>query len=307
MDSSILIYGSGAMACLAAARLSAAGADVVMLDAWEDGIRALENGVALTTPDGETHIHPVRAVTLPSPEFDPSFALVLVKSWQTAQAASVLANCLSPTGMAVTLQNGLGNLEILIAALGKDRARAGSATFGATLLAPGHVRASGSGVLTLDSDPRLDPLAALFHSADIPIMRSAEMQTVLWRKVLINAAINPLTALMGIPNGRLIQNSSLFSLVQNILTEGVCVAAAEGFSFSESELFQQVMAVCADTADNRSSMLQDIQRSAPTEIDAICGAIQTAGNRHGIMTPVLNTLIQLIHARTALISNGHGI
>lgn len=307
MDSSILIYGSGAMACLIAARLSAAGADVVMLDAWETGIRALQNGLTLTAPDGETQIYSVRAVMSPLPDFHPTFALVLAKSWQTAQAASALEGCLSPTGTAVTLQNGLGNLEILQTTLGEDRTRAGSVTFGATLLAPGHVRASGSGVLTLDADPRLDPLAVRFHAAVVSVSRSTEMQTILWRKALINSAINPLTALMGIPNGRLMQNPSLSSLVQNILKEGVQVAAAEGFDFSECELFDQVAAVCTDTADNLSSMLQDVQRGAPTEIDAICGSIQSIGNRREIKTPVLNTLIQLIHARTALISTGHRV
>lgn len=300
MPPSILIYGSGAMACLTAAHMAAAGNDVTMLDTWKDGIDALQNGVTLISPYGEASTYPVHAVVSPSKCLKAELTMVLVKSWQTAKAAKALALCLLPEGIAVTLQNGLGNLEVLQDVLGVDRVRTGSATFGATLLAPGKVRAAGMGMLTLDADPRINILAEYFSKTGIPVQRDSDMRSILWRKVIINAAINPLTALLEVPNGRLIHNSDLTPLIENLVNEATTVAAAEGILFSPKDIFNQVIAICTDTAANLSSMLQDIQRGAPTEVDAICGSLLNAADRHKIPTPTLRTLTHLIHARSAL-------
>ena len=110
---SILIAGTGAMACYFAARL-APHSKVTLLGTWPQGLTALnETGVRLTAADGETHVCKVHATSDPMDCAGHSYALVLVKSWQTERAARQLAACLPDDGMALTLQNGLGNREIL--------------------------------------------------------------------------------------------------------------------------------------------------------------------------------------------------
>ena len=147
MSADILIVGSGALATLFAARLAMAGLDVCMLATWPEGLAALrERGVCL---DGEESLS-VRAISDPADCRGVKFALVLVKSWQTERAAHQLANCLAGDGLAVTLQNGLGNDVFLSKILGRRHVLRGVTTLGATLLAPGLVRSGGGGDITLE-------------------------------------------------------------------------------------------------------------------------------------------------------------
>ncbi|MBM2844516.1 MAG: uncharacterized protein HW404_2353, partial [Anaerolineales bacterium] len=152
---SVLIAGSGAMACLFGARLSA-HADVTLLGTWPEGVAALQrHGVRLEAGGMETR-HAVRVTSDPADCRGARFALVLVKSWQTGRTAAMLADCLGPDGVALTLQNGLGNLEELSAVLGQERAALGVTTMGATLVGPGAVRVGGTGPTYIARQPRLE-------------------------------------------------------------------------------------------------------------------------------------------------------
>src|SRR4051812_34063754 len=134
----ILILGTGALATLFAARLSASGADVAMLGSWQAGLDALEkDGARLTLEDGSTMVRRVRAVSDSSTLGRVRLALVLVKAWQTERAAAQLAQCLSADGFALSLQNGLDNRETLIRFLGTQRVGIGVTTLGVTLLGAG--------------------------------------------------------------------------------------------------------------------------------------------------------------------------
>ena len=115
----ILIAGTGALATLFAARLSAAGYPVTMLGSWKNGLRALrKNGARLVDADGVEHAYPVEVTSNPANCKRARYALVLVKSWQTERVAGQLADCLAEDGLALTLQNGMGNRELLAATLG---------------------------------------------------------------------------------------------------------------------------------------------------------------------------------------------
>jgi 2-dehydropantoate 2-reductase len=153
---SVLIVGTGAMACLFAARLASNNITVTMLGSWPEGLQALQqNGVRLVGKDGITRTYPVRATNDPQTCRDTRYALVLVKSWQTRRAAEQLSVCLASNGLALTLQNGIGNRELLAQVLGTRRVALGVTTEGATLLGPGLVRAAGDGVVSLGAHPAL--------------------------------------------------------------------------------------------------------------------------------------------------------
>lgn len=298
LKDSVLIVGCGSMACLFAARLSAAGIPVIMLGSWAAGIEALQQrGVTLVECDGSRKTYPVRATTNPGECLGVHSALVLVKSWQTERAAEQLAACLPPEGVALTLQNGLGNREILIQTLGHGRVALGAVTIGANLLAPAIVKMAGEGVITLGEHPRLMKMEDLLEEAGFIVDSIPNLDGLLWGKLVINAAINPLTALFEIPNGEIVNNPYTLRIMKVIVAEVVDVASALGISLNYADAMAAVETVVHRTAENRSSMLQDVQRGAPTEIDAICGAIVNAGEKAGVETPVNRLLWQLIHAK----------
>jgi 2-dehydropantoate 2-reductase len=295
-DERILIVGTGAMACLFASRLAPL-VDVVMLGTWQEGIQALqERGVRILESDGEERRFSVTATDNPAECYGTEDALVLVKSWQTARAADQLANCLEDDGIALTLQNGMGNLEKLQERLGKGRAALGVTTTGATLLEPGLVRMGGSGPTHIVPRARLERLVSWLRQAGFVIHESNDLEGLVWGKLVVNAGINPLTAMLRVPNGELLERKDATLLMQAAAKEVVAVAEAKGVElpFEEPEL--EVVKVAHNTAKNHSSMFQDILRGAPTEIDAICGAIVREGHRYGVSTPVNETFWHLVRA-----------
>lgn len=301
---SLLLVGTGALACLFGARLAAAGVHVTMLGTWPEGLAALrERGVRLveadpsgTAPSGSEQVYPVRAVADPAECRDVRYALVLVKAWQTSRAAQQLAACLPADGLALTLQNGWGNREALEQALGPQRVALGITTLGATLLAPGVVRVGGQGPVTLGSHPRLQPLAELLGGAGFEVRMADDVAGLAWGKLVINAAINPLTALLRVPNGELLERPEARELLGLAAGEAAAVGLAQGLRLPFADPVVAAEDVARRTAANHSSMFQDVQHGRPTEIDAICGAVAQAGERLGVPTPVNRTLWLLVRA-----------
>jgi len=293
----VLIVGTGALATLFATRLSAAGHPITMLGSWENGLRALqENGARLIDADGVEHAYPVHATNDPGDCKGASYALVLVKSWQTERVAAQLAEGLAKDGLALTLQNGMGNRELLAGTLGLPRVALGITTTGATLLGPGLARAGGEGVISMEAHPRLGPLEAALTRAGFNVQVVNDADTLVWGKLVINAAINPLTALLRVPNGELLKRPAAHKMMRVLAREAAAVATAQGIHLPFEDAVQAAEDVARKTAANHSSMFQDIRRGAPTEIDAICGAITKTGEKLGVSTPVNRVCWQLTRA-----------
>jgi 2-dehydropantoate 2-reductase len=283
----VLIAGTGALATLFAARLSSAGHPVTMLGTWEGGLRALrENGARLVDAAGVEHAYPVEVTDDPADCKGARYALVLVKSWQTERVARQLADCLAEDGLALTLQNGMGNREHLAGTLGLPRVALGVTTTGATLLGPGLARAGGEGVISMEAHPRLGPLEAALTGAGFNVQVVNDADALVWGKLVINAAINPLTALLRVPNGELLQRPAAHKMMGVLAREAAAVAIAQGIHLPFEDAVRAAEDVARKTASNHSSMFQDIRRGAPTEIDAICGAITQTGEKLGVSTPV---------------------
>jgi 2-dehydropantoate 2-reductase len=294
----VLIVGSGAMACFFAARLAASGQRVQMLASWKPGLEALQfNGACLEDADGTRNCYPVEANRDPAQFQGAALALVLVKSWQTERVAQQLAQCLHPQGLALTLQNGLGNLETLAAALGKQRVHAGANNFGVTQTQPGCARLFGSGEILLPRHPDLTSVYEMLNQAGLQTHMQDDIDAILWGKLLINAAVNPLTALLGVPNGSLLESAYAHQLMQTLVNEAGRVVAALGIHLPYPNLLARVEEVLRATAENRTSMLQDIQRGSPTEIEAITGALIRYADALGIDVPANRTLYLLIKSR----------
>jgi 2-dehydropantoate 2-reductase len=210
--------------------------------------------------------------------------------------AAQLKECLAQDGLAVTLQNGLGNREMLARSLDADRVALGTTTAGATLLGPGLVRAGGEGIISIERNQALAPIEGALKSANFKVNIVEDAQSLIWGKLVINAAINPLTALLRVPNGKLLERPAAREMMAALARETAQVAEAENISLPFSDPVTAAEEVACKTAGNHSSMLQDILRGAPTEIDAICGAIVRMGEKHNIQTPVNQVCWKLVKA-----------
>ena len=293
----ILIVGTGALATLFAARLTQAGQNVTMLGTWQAGLDALRsNGVRLVDSHGNEQKFRVQVIDKPRECAGTKYAIVLVKAWQTERAALQLAECLADDGLALTLQNGLGNYETLTQSLGLNRVALGSTTTGATLLGPGMVRPGGEGVISIGRNQALGPLEAALKSARFIVQLVENAQSLVWGKLVINAAINPLTALLKIPNGELLERPSARELMGALARETAQVAYAENIALPFADPVAAAEEVAHKTAANHSSMLQDVLRGARTEIDAICGAIVKTAEKHKLDVPVNQVCWRLVRA-----------
>ncbi len=261
-----------------------------MVGNWTEAISAIRERGILYEDSQESRTVKVQADYLGAPIGPADLVIVLVKAWQTEKVARYLPGYLNPEGMALSLQNGLGNLELLGA-----RAFPGSTSEGATLLGPGHVCAGGSG-----------PTYAVAPNWVVDLLRASgfesygcsqsEAESLLWGKLSVSCGINPLTALLRIPNGELLESPQAENLMVRAADECAAVARTKGIALPFASAAARVREVAARTASNRSSMLQDILRGAPTECDEINGAVVREGKRLGVPTPVNDVLWQLVKA-----------
>ena len=296
----ILIVGTGALASLFAARLSQAGYSITMLGSWKAGLEALQkDGVRLLDSEGNEHRFPVHVIDDPRQGRDIQHALVLVKAWQTEHIAEQLREFMTDDGLAVTLQNGLGNRETLARSLGWNRVALGVTTTGATLLGPGLVREGGEGIISIERHPALGLIEEALRSAKFNVNLVEDAQSLVWGKLVINTAINPLTAILRVPNGKLLELPSAREMMKALATETAQVAEVEKVQLPFPDPVAAAEDVARRTAANHSSMLQDVLRGAPTEIDAICGAVVKVGEKHDIETPINWACWKLIKALTS--------
>ena len=304
----LLIIGAGAMGGLFASLLAPHAAVTLLTTNREHAAVIGAQGLALVDLDGTTRQLPVRVLTDPK-DYGRRADLILVctKTRATAAAAATARDQLAEDGLVLTLQNGLGNLEQLVAAVGANRAAAGVTSQAATLLAPGRVRHAGIGPTVLGRPAgragAVEAVAALFNRAGLDTRISDDVDSLLWSKLIVNVGINALTALLRVPNGVLAQVPECEQLMAQAVDETVAVARALHIDLPYETQLERVRQVCALTGTNRASMLQDILRGAPTEIDVINGAVVAKGLEVGVPTPVNLLLTQLVKALEATASH----
>lgn len=291
------------MGSLFAALLSAV-ANVVMVGTWREQIQIVRRqGLRLEHLDGRKTQYQFAATSKAADAWPADVALLLVKGWQTTAAAGIAQESLAPDGLAITLQNGLGNLEILATHFGPERAVQGVTSEGATILGPGRVRHAGHGHTYFAAGGlmrhRLESTAALFQEAGFATTVVEDAHGLIWGKLAINAAINPLTSLLQVPNGRLLHNELTLDIMTRAAQEVAAVADKLGVALPFDDAPKQAVAVARATAANRSSMAQDIARGKPTEIEQISGAVVRYGRSLAISTPINEALLHLVRVQVS--------
>jgi 2-dehydropantoate 2-reductase len=296
----VAVIGAGAMGSLFGARL-AARQDVVLLDRWEDHVEAINaHGLTLVHPDGESETVAVPATTDVADIPDADLAIIFVKSHETEWAARQAEQCLRSDGLALTLQNGLGNAAVLARILGETRTVQGVTAHGATLTGPGSVRHAGAGPTHLaevpDAARSVQEVAEALTAAGLETTVSEDVQSLVWGKLVINAGINALTALLRVPNGQLIAVPAARVLLEAAVREAAAVARAKGIDLPYPDPIARTTEVASATGTNRSSMLADVLRGAATEVEVINGAVVREGEQVGVATPVNAVLYRLVKA-----------
>ena len=292
----IVVLGAGAMGSWAGALLTHAGHDVTLVARPDHAALVQTRGLQVS---GKTtlHVRP-KAVTRAADAPVPELLILSVKAYDTPRALQEARPLLGARTSVLSLQNGLGNLERIADATDERRTFAAVTTHGVTYVEPGHVRHAGVGYFRVGSPynehARARQLGALFQEAGLDAEFHERILGEVWAKVVVNAAINPLTAITGLPNGALLQVAALRELMQRTAEEAIDVARAEGAPLPDEDLVLLARRVAELTATNKSSMLQDVERGRRTEIDAICGEVVERGLRRGIDTPVNLTLRALV-------------
>ena len=226
-------------------------------------------------------------------------AVVTTKTPGTAWAAEIAAKILTRDGVALTIQNGLGNYETLVEHVGRERAAVGVIYVGAELVS-GELRATGPGKVELGRPAaakpwaKLDDLGRLLREGGMAVTFVDDAWPAVWRKVVTNAAVNPLTALVRRTNAELLADAPASRVADCLAREVARVATAAGVPIGEDEATKQWRAMAALTGGNRSSMLQDVEAGRPTEIDAICGAVAREGERRGVAAPLNQAMTLLV-------------
>lgn len=300
---SITIIGTGSLACLFTARLSQV-ARVQMIGSWQSQIKAINaQGITINELDGSVQTFPARAIEYPLQDNKPvttDYVIVLVKSYQTSAVIERIKSYVNSGTLVLTLQNGLGNVETLTAKLPNCFVSGGITMQGANVKGLASIIHAGNGATIIDSDSRLTELMTLLNAAKLPTETARQsdftIEEILWRKLIINTAINPLTALLGQLNGYLAANETAIALCKATARETAEVGILDGV-WPESKLAESEL-VCVDmarlSAPNRSSMLQDITRGNRTEIDSMCGQVVERAKKHDRTAPLNQLWLELI-------------
>lgn len=309
----ILVMGAGAIGSVFGGLLAEHGESVTLLGR-RPHMQAIErDGLRITGLFGDHLVRDLDVAESVSEIQGRDFDLVLVtvKSYDTARAVAEVGPLVGPGTLAISLQNGLGNVETISGALGERRTLGGRVIFGVTTPEPGHVEVTVYAEELMLGSPtnavpmaRIEEIASCFSAAGIPTKATAEINKFIWAKILYNCALNPLAAILGTTYGDLLKAGETRRLMREIIGEIFAVARTRGtpLFWENPEEYVDVLfgRLIPDTAAHHPSMLQDIRKGRRTEIDAMNGAIARFGEELGVPTPVNRLLTLLIKVREGL-------
>ena len=295
----IAIVGPGAIGCLLTSFLSKGKDEVWLLD--KDGERASKinkNGISIEGISGEWNIKG-KATADVKDIGSAELVIIVVKSYDTKEAISASKPLISNDTSVLTLQNGLGNIEIISEAVGQEKVIGGVTNLGATLLETGKVRHAGKGETIIGRidgkiPVQMRQIREIFNACGLETRISKDIKGILWSKLIINVGINALTALTRLRNGRLIEFEGTRKILREAVTEAVRISKRKRIKLIYDDPLAKVEAVCEATSENISSMLQDILRKKRTEIDFINGVIVRQGQELGIPVPANLMLVDLV-------------
>jgi 2-dehydropantoate 2-reductase len=300
----ITIVGAGGIGRFFGGMLGRGGHEVVFLEKDPQIVSVLnEKGVQfIKIGDKGSDVYltaEVRATTEPGAIETCDLIILAVKGYTTAAATKSIAHLITDHSPILTVQTGLGNIETMSKITNRSNILGGVTYHGATSLYGSKVRHAGSGETIIgelngDKTERVERLKEAFNSVGIQTRLSENVEGDVWAKALVYSAINPLTAILRLKNGQLIEKMESIAVAKRLIDEGKLVAQDLAVQLPQLDLYDRLLEVCSRTAENLSPMLQDILNSRPTEIDALNGAIYSMGKLKGVSAPAHQTMTELI-------------
>ncbi len=295
----VLILGAGALGSFIGSRLYKV-CDVCLFSRNEAHVNKIrKQGLVVEEMDGSKNVVPVEAVhTVDKIDISPDLVLVVVKSYDTEDAVRSIKDIVGDGTGFLTLQNGIGNVEIIEKFVDRTKILAGTTSLGSTLVSPGYIRHGGSGPTYIGKflggkDDFLEEVVDLFNKAGIKTEAVDNPSLFIWKKLLVNTGINAITAIAQVKNGWIFNDQYAKEVATEAVLEGIEVANSMGFNFGK-EMVELMIQVAEATSNNISSMYQDVLKKKRTEIEFINGAIVRYGKQCNIATPVNKTLTNLV-------------
>jgi 2-dehydropantoate 2-reductase len=298
------MIGAGAMGGVFAAAFARAGKDVTLFDSNTAHVAAIATrGLRIDRADGSHAIHRLPAHSDAAALGALDVGIVLVDSANTRAAAEILAGCLKPDGFALTLQNGIGNVETLREVLGEARVVAGSTYVSAAFVEPGRILHSNTGETVMgecggQAGARAPALAEALTRAGLPTRALDGVMGHIWMKFALNCAINPICAATGLRPGEIAREPHARRLLDAAIDEILAVAAAAKIALPCADPRREIVEH-ALVRYNRPSMLQHVEAGRVPEIPALNGALVAAGARLGVSTPTHSALADIVMALAA--------
>ncbi len=300
----IAIVGAGALGLLFAIHLHQCGENVYLINRKGENAEAIKrDGIQVKWPNGKEQRFYIPIYTQIGSLPAVNTVLLLVKGYATSNAIRMALPIISKETLIITLQNGMGNIEKMTSILGESaHISAGTTVCASTRLSANHIHINHIGetyigYLQRKPDEKLKAIAKTLSRCGIPTKCETRIKQKLWEKLFSNIAINPITALLNVPNSHITKNENCKELVKKLINEAVKVAEADGMTFSKDKVIESVFSIASKTGNNISSMLQDIKNGKKTEIDSINGWIVAKGRFYSIPTPTNEAITLLIKAK----------
>lgn len=297
----IAVAGAGAMGCRFGSMLHRSGQSVILIDRWRNHIEAIQTNGLRVIHEGGTSTYRLEAVTDFTTVGVADLVMVFTKAMHTQAVVEQALPIMGPHTQVLTLQNGLGNLEAVTSYVPRERVIVGVTNFGTELVAPGVIRALGSGETVMMSahgqiTEALQQICGMMNEAGLHVSIEPDVMSIVWKKVAFNAVYNPLAALTRLKASDIGGYERFDELVNGILDEIVTVAKTEQVDIEKEDIIAAIQGVLdpAMSGEHLTSMLQDVLAQRATEIAFLNGAIVDKAGKYGIAVPYNTLLTHLI-------------
>lgn len=298
----ILVVGAGAIGGFYAGRLAQSGIEISTVHrSRADYETVLREGIHVESIHGDFHYHPSSVHQRVSDyTHTPDYILVAVKALPELNTAELIRPAVAKNTVIVLLQNGLGIEEQVAQAFPNNRLISGLAFICVSRIRPGVLRHLCYGRLSIGlyphgEDPCVKELAALFEASGVPCTTSPDIVAERWKKLVWNAAFNPISVLGHRATTRdITAQKTARTLVENVMREVCRLANAEGYPLDEDTLVTKNMADTDKMEPYKTSMLLDFETGRSLEVETILGTATRIAHKHNIQTPCLDTLYALL-------------
>ncbi len=294
----IYMIGAGAMGGVYGGLLTRAGYDVTLIDIRKDHIEKIRNDGLTVEGVRGTHVIRISSSTEASGLPPGDLAIIFTDANSTAEAARTAKGLLKPDGFALTLQNGIGNVEALVAELGNERVIAGVSMNSAAAPALGRSAYTHNGMTSIGEldgkdTARIRQVADMLNKAEIPTEIVPDPMAHVRGKFVHNCAVNALAAISGLRSGEMWRTPEMNALQEKVIDEILAVVKAKGWTLPEKDPRKKIRDHTR-VRFNKPSMLQHVEKGQRTEIDALNGAIVREAKALGIPVPYNEAIVAFI-------------